>query len=95
MSDALRLVEIAYADDGSALAHIDATAPLASASMQLVPADDLEVGMICTGVDSATVAQVRADILARIAAGQTGVLKSHLDQLGLTAATLAWSQSDG
>jgi len=34
--------------------------------------------------DAATWATVRADILARIAAGQTPVTLSHLEQLGLT-----------
>jgi len=33
--------------------------------------------------DAATWASVKADILARIAAGQTPVIASHLQQLGL------------
>jgi len=94
MSDLdLRLVELLQSDDGDALAHIEATAPIDAPSLQLTPADDLEVGILATGVDSATVAGVAADIRARVAAGQTGVLKSHLDQLGITAAVLAWSSN--
>lgn len=93
-NDSIRLVEVAYADNGDALAHIEATAPIDAPSLQLTPADDLEVGMLSTGVDSATVAGVAADIRARVAAGQTGVLKSHLDQLGITAAVLAWSTNE-
>ena len=94
MSDLdLRLVELLQSDDGETLAHIEATAPIDATSLQLTPADDLEVGMLSTGVDSATVAGVAADIRARVAAGQTGVLKSHLDQLGITAAVLAWSSN--
>jgi len=94
MSDLdLRLVELLQSDDGETLAHIEATAPINAPSLQLTPADDLEVGILATGVDSATVAGVAADIRARVAAGQTGVLKSHLDQLGITAAVLAWSSN--
>jgi len=92
MSDLdLRLVELLQSDDGKTLAHIEGTAPIDAPSLQLTPADDLEVGMLSTGVDSATVAGVAADIRARVAAGQTAVLKSHLDQLGITAAVLQWA----
>jgi hypothetical protein len=95
MSDTLRLVEVAYADDGSSLAHIEGWGPMATPTLQLVPADDLEVGMLTTAVDATTAAQVRTDIQTRSAAGQTPVLKSHLDQMGMTAALLWWSQHDG
>ena len=87
----LRLVELLDSDDGATLAHIEATAPIATASLRLTPADDLEVGMLATGVDSTTVANVRADIASRAAAGQTPVLKSHMDTLGITAAVQEWA----
>lgn len=95
MSDTLRLVEVAFADDGSLLAHIEGWGPMATPTLQLVPADDSEVGMLTTAVDATTAAQVKADIQARSAAGQTPVLKSHLDQMGMTTALLWWSQHDG
>lgn len=95
MSDTLRLVEVAYADDGSSLAHVEGWGPMATPTLQLVPADDLEVGMLTTAVDATTAAEVKADIRARTAAGQTPVLKSHMDQMGMTAALLWWSQNDG
>ena len=95
MSDTLILVEVAYADDGSSLAHIEGWGPMATPTLQLVPADDLEVGMLTTAVDATTAAEVKADITARTAAGKTHVLKSHMDQMGMTAALLWWSQTDG
>ncbi len=95
MSDTLRLVEIAYADDGSTEAHIEGWGPTAEATLQLLPANGLEVGMLTTAVSSSEVDEVWADIRARTEAGQTPVLKSHLDQLGITAAVLWWSQNGG
>jgi len=45
---------------------------------------DLEaVVLVCSAWDAVVWDGVRADILARIAAGQTPVLATHLQQLGL------------
>ena len=95
MSDTLRLVEIAYADDGSKLVHIEGWGPLASPTMQTVAADGMETAMVTTAVDTPIVDATRADIQARATAGQTPGLKSHLDALGLTAAVTEWARTDG
>ena len=42
-----------------------------------------EILLVRSGWDAATWASVKADIQARVAAGQTPVLASHLQQLGL------------
>jgi len=63
--------------------------------MQTVTADDLVTAMVTTAVDAATVEATQTDIQARAAAGQTPVLKSHLDALGLTAAVTEWALTDG
>ena len=44
---------------------------------------ETEVLLVRSAWDAATWQTVRADILARIAAGQTPVLASHLQSLGL------------
>ena len=43
-----------------------------------------EILLVRSGWDAEVWDDVRADILARIAAGQTPVTLSHLEQLGLT-----------
>lgn len=89
----LRVVETAYEDgDGATTVHIEGWAPLATATMQSVYADDLETYMVTSGVDSDTVAATKAAIKARIDSGSsTPVLKSHLDALGITDAVEAWA----
>lgn len=94
MSDtSLRVVEVAYDPDGLPVVHIDGWSPLQTPLMQSVPAGGLETYMVTSGAGSSTVADVKADIQARDAAGQTPVLKSHLDDLGITAAVQAWATS--
>jgi hypothetical protein len=96
MSDTtLRVVEVAYDPDDNPVVHIDGWSPLQVALMQSVIADGLATYMVTSGKDSQTVEAVRADIRARTEAGQTPVLKSHLDQLGITDAVLWWSQNSG
>jgi len=97
MSDTtLRVVEVAYDPDGNPVVHIDGWSPLRTPLMQSAIADGLATYMVTSNEDDQTVAAVRVDIQARIAGGSSSpVLKSHLDQLGLTAAALAWAVSDG
>lgn len=89
----LRVVETAFEDgDGATTVHIEGWAPLATATMQSVPADDLETYMVTSAVSSSTVAATKATIKARIDSGEsTPVLKSHLDALGITAAVESWA----
>lgn len=91
MSDTFRLVELAWDDSGATLAHVEAWGPVSTATMETIPADGQDVAFLTLGVDSDTVANVRADIASRAAAGQTPVLKSHLDTLGITAAVQEWA----
>lgn len=92
MSDtSLRVVEVAYDPDGLPVVHIDGWSPLQTPMMQAAPAGGLDTYMITSGVGSAIVDGVKADIKARIDAGQTPVLKAHLDDLGITAAVQAWA----
>jgi len=94
MSDtSLRVVEVAYDPDGLPVVHIDGWGPLQTPLMQSAPAGGLETYMVTGGIGSTTLDGVRADIQARVAAGQTPVLKSHLDDLGITAAVEAWATS--
>ena len=93
MSDTtLTVVEIAYGPDGLPVVHIDAWQALQTPLMQSVQADSLAV-YTATGAVSYSVAEsVKADIQARVAGGSSSpVLKSHLDDLGITAAVLAWA----
>lgn len=93
MSDTtLTVVEIAYGPDGLPVVHIDAWQALQTPLMQSVQADSLAV-YTATGAVSYSVAEsVKADIQARVAGGSASpVLKSHLDDLGITAAVEAWA----
>jgi len=95
MSDtSLTVVEIAYDDNDNPVVHIDAWQALQTPLMQSVQAEALAV-YTATGAVEYTVAEaVRADIQARIAGGSSSpVLKSHLDDLGITAAVEAWATS--
>jgi len=88
----LRVVEIAYDDEGNALVHIEGWGPVATATMQTAPADSREVAMVTMDRTPTEVAVVKADIQSRIAAGSsTPVTKDHLDDLGITAAVLQWA----
>lgn len=95
MSDiTLRAVEVAYDPEGEPVVHIDGWSPLRTPLMQSVIADGLATYMVTSNRDSQTIEAVFADIRANVAAGEsTPVSKSHLDQLGLTAAVLAWASS--
>ncbi len=88
----LRVVEIAYDDEGNALVHIEGWGPVATATMQTAPAGGRDVAMVTTDRTPEEVAAVRLDIQGRIADGSpTPVTKSHLDDLGITAAVLQWA----
>ena len=90
----LRVVEIAYDDEGNALVHIEGWGPVATPTMQTAPADSREVAMVTMDRTSEEVAAVKLDIQSRIAAGSsTPVTKDHLDDLGITAAVLQWAGS--
>ena len=93
MSDlSLEVVEIAYDDEGNAIAHIEGWGPVATATMQTAPAGGRDVAMVTTDRTPEEVAAVKADIEGRIAAGSsTPVTKAHLDDLGITAAVLQWA----
>lgn len=93
MSDTtLTVVEIAYDADGSPVVHIDAWQALQTPLMQSVQADGLAVYTATGAVAYAVAEGVKADIQARIAGGSSSpVLKSHLDDLGITAAVEAWA----
>ena len=91
MSDTtLNVVEIAYGPDGLPVVHIDAWQALQTPLMQTVQAEGLAVYTATGAVEYAVAEAVFADIRANVAAGEpTPVRKSHIDQLGLTAAVLA------
>jgi hypothetical protein len=92
MSQSIKLVEVAYDDQGSTLAHVEAWGPTATATMQTVAAAGDEVAFVTMAESIATVATIRAEIKARIDAGSSSpVLKSHLDALGITAAVAQWA----
>ena len=93
MSDlSLEVVEIAYDDEGNAIAHIEGWGPVTTATMQTAPAGGRDVAMVTTDRTPEEVAAVKADIEGRIAAGSsTPVTKAHLDDLGITAAVLQWA----
>jgi len=97
MSDTtLRVVEVAYDPEGEPVVHIDGWSPLRTPLMQSAIADGLAVFMATSNEDDQTVESVRADIQARAESGSSSpVLKSHLDELGLTAAVLAWAVPNG
>lgn len=87
----LTVVELAFAEDGSTVIHVDGESLLASPTMQNVAAQSLETYLVTSAKTSAEVSVVRADIQQRVAQGETPVLKSHLDDLGITAAVLQWA----
>ena len=88
----LRVVEIAYDDEGNVLVHIEGWGPVATATMQIAPAGGRDVAMVTTDRTPEEVAAVKADIEGLIAAGSsTPVTKAHLDALGITAAVLQWA----
>ena len=88
----LRVVEIAYDDEGNVLVHIEGWGPVATATMQTAPAGGRDVAMVTMDRTPEEVAAVKADIEGRIAAGSsTPVTKAHLDDLGITAAVLQWA----
>ncbi len=93
MSDAtLTVVEIAYDDQGQPVVHIDAWQALQTPLMQSVQAEGLAVYSTTGAVDYSVAESVQADIRARIDGGSSSpVLKSHLDDLGITAAVEAWA----
>ena len=93
MSDtSLQVVEVAYGPDGLPVVHIDAWQALQTPLMQSVQAEGLAVYSTTGAVDFAVAETVRADIRSRIDAGSSSpVLKSHLDDLGITAAVEAWA----
>lgn len=95
MSDTtLTVVEIAYGPDGLPVVHIDAWQALQTPLMQSVQAEGLAVYTTTGAVDYSVAESVQADIRARIDAGSSSpVLKSHLDDLGITAAVQAWASS--
>ena len=97
MSDnTLTVVEIAYDPSGLPVVHVDAWQALGTPLMQSTQAEGLAVYSTTGAVVYAVAEGVKADIQARIAGGSSSpVLKSHLDQLGLTAAALAWAVSGG
>tara|TARA_R100001510_G_C7469528_1_gene86409 strand:+ start:111 stop:398 length:288 start_codon:yes stop_codon:yes gene_type:complete len=93
MSDTiLSVVEIAHDDEGKPVVHIDAWQALQSPLMQSVEAETLAVYTATGAVSFAVAESVQADIKARIDGGSSSpVLKSHLDDLGITAAVEAWA----
>ncbi len=93
MSDAtLTVVEIAYDDQGQPVVHIHAWQALQPPLMQSVQAEGLAVYSTTGAVDYSVAESVQADIRSRIDAGSSSpVLKSHLDDLGITAAVEAWA----
>lgn len=101
MSDTtLTVVEIAYDDQGQPVVHIDAWQALQTPLMQSVqvsritdgPNWGLAVYSTTGAVDYSVAESVRSDIRARIDGGSSSpVLKSHLDDLGITAAVEAWA----
>ena len=95
MSDTtLTVVEIAYGPDGLPVVHIDAWQALQTPLMQSVQAEGLAVYTATGAVPYSVAESVQADIRSRIDAGSSSpVLKSHLDDLGITAAVQAWASS--
>ena len=90
----LRVVETAYDDEGDVLVHIEGWGPVATSTMQTAPAGGRDVAMVTTDRTPEEVAAVKLDIQGRIAGGSsTPVTKTHLDDLGLTAAVLQWAQT--
>jgi len=93
MSDTtLTVVEIAHDDQGQPVVHIDAWQALQTPLMQSVQAEGLAVYSTTGAVDYSVAESVQADIRSRIDGGSSSpVLKSHLDDLGITAAVEAWA----
>jgi|TARA_R100000030_G_scaffold4272_1_gene2996 hypothetical protein len=93
MSDqTITVVEIAYGPEGAPVVHIDAWQALTAPLMQLAQAEALAVYSATGAVEYSVAEAVKADIQARIAGGSSSpVLKSHLDDLGITAAVEAWA----
>ena len=93
MSDTtLTVVEIAYDPAGNPVVHVDGWSPLQTPLMQSVQAEGLAVYSTTAAVDFSAAESVKADIRARIDGGSSSpVLKSHLDDLGITAAVEAWA----
>ena len=88
----LRVVEIAYDDEGDVLVHIEGWGPVDTATMQTAPAGGRDVAMLTTNRTPEEVAAVKLAIQSRIATGSsTPVTKDHLDDLGITAAVLQWA----
>ena len=95
MSDTtLTVVEVAYDPAGNPVVHVDGWSPLQTPLLQSVIADGLATYVATSGANAQTVDAVKADIRARIDGGSSSpVLKSHLDDLGITAAVEAWATS--
>jgi len=93
MSDtSIEIVEIPYGPDGNRVVHIDAWQALDAPLMQFSNAAGLAVYCATGGVDFTLAESIREDIRSRIDAGSSSpVLKSHLDDLGITAAVAAWA----
>ena len=93
MSDTtLRVVEVVYGPDDLPVVHADAWQALEAPLMQFEDANGLAVYFATGGVAYGLAESVREDIRARIDAGSSSpVLKSHLDDLGITAAVTAWA----
>ena len=88
----ITVVEIAYSPTGAAVVHVDAWQALTAPLMQLAQAEAFAVYSATGAVEYAVAEAVKADIQARIAGGSSSpVLKSHLDDLGITAAVEAWA----
>ena len=93
MSDTLlTVVEVAYDPEGNPVVHVDGWSPLQVPLMQTVAAQGLDTFMMTSAVSWDTVDSIKAIIKERIDSGSSSpVLKSHLDDLGITAAVQAWA----
>jgi len=84
------LVEILADDNGGPVAHPENFDPLDAVDMHTIDTGARQVAVIVLAVDAAEAAAIRADIKARVEAGQSA-LASQLDALGLRAAVDAWA----
>tara|TARA_R100000808_G_C2130423_1_gene139748 strand:+ start:486 stop:764 length:279 start_codon:yes stop_codon:yes gene_type:complete len=85
-----KLVEVLSDESGGLVAHTECYDDLSVVDMHAIDTGDRQVAVFVLSVDAAQAAILRAEIKARVDAGQTA-LASQLDALGLRTAVDAWA----
>ena len=84
------LVELLTDDSGDTIAHTECFDNLAVVDLHTIHTGARQVAVVVLAVDAVEAAAIRADVKARVEAGQSA-LASQLDALGLRAAVDAWA----